>query len=80
MSGEDGIIVPENLGDLSKEDLVALVARLDAENRTLREETQAAFSKTEELKKYLGPQAVEYILTGKHADILKVTSLVKQEN
>ena len=75
MSGEDGIIVPENLGDLSKEDLVALVARLDAENRTLREETQAAFSKTEELKKYLGPQAVEYILTGKHADILKVTML-----
>ncbi|HIH42139.1 TPA: AAA family ATPase, partial [Candidatus Woesearchaeota archaeon] len=75
MSKEDKVIVPENLGSFAREDLVALVARLDAENRALRGETQAVLLEKEELKKYLGPQAVEYILTGKHADILKVTML-----
>lgn len=75
MTEAEQIIVPADLSTQTRENLEDLVNRLAAENTLLREENQAILLQIEELKKYLAPQAVEYILTGKHADILNVTML-----
>ncbi len=68
MSINAGIEIPENYRDLSSKDLAALVEKLVSERTELKQSLKT-------VEPYLGDDALQYILTGKYPDILKVTML-----